>query len=404
VVEASLMVNSTLDLRVLAENIIGIATRLIGSERGSLFLVDRERGTLTSLVAQGVVGPALELRVGDGIVGSVAASGEAVILNQPYDDPRFDPSVDRVTGYRTRSLLTVPVRDRDGELVAVLQLLNNRGGGFTEADVAFLAELGVPFAIGLTTAGMHREIVERERMREELRLAAEIQRTLQPADGCSLPGLCLKTLVRPCLEVGGDYWDLIPSPDESTWWLVMADISGKGVAAGLIASNVQAYLWSRRGDDKTLDRVVREGNDLLYRLTRGRKFATMVVVEWTASTRRLRWVSAGHPPVLVRHRGRVRCLGATGRPIGLLPDQAYTSGDTELEPGDVVVAYTDGVIEAGIGSRSEEFGLERLVRCVAGEGDIDAVLGRIEDALHEHLDNGPLDDDLTVLCAQCEGG
>ena len=124
VIQASALVNSTLDLKELAEHVIGIATRLVGAERGSLFLVDREAGTLESLVAQGINQRRLVLDLGEGIVGAVAESGEALILNEPYGDPRFDRSVDQKTGFRTRSLLTVPVRDRDGTLAAVLQLLN----------------------------------------------------------------------------------------------------------------------------------------------------------------------------------------------------------------------------------------------------------------------------------------
>ena len=112
VVEAGLMVNSTLDLAELAEHVIGIATRLINAERGSLFLVDRETGRLRSMVAQGLTTGPLTVEVGEGIVGAVAASGEAELLDDPYMDSRFDPKVDQLTGFQTRSLLTVPVRDR----------------------------------------------------------------------------------------------------------------------------------------------------------------------------------------------------------------------------------------------------------------------------------------------------
>jgi phosphoserine phosphatase RsbU/P len=399
VVEASVLVNSTLDLKELAEHVISIATHLIGAERGSLFLVEGER--LHSLVAQGLSDQTLSLRVGDGIVGTVAASGEAVILNDPAGDPRFDGRVDRATGFRTRSLLTVPVRDRNGTLVAVLQLLNHSGAGFSAADVAFLAELGVPFAIALTTARLHREIVERERFREELRLAAEIQRTLQPRDRAIIPGLELETYSRPCLEVGGDYYDVVPSSAGDRVWLVVADISGKGVAAGLIASNVQAYLWSRRDDRRGLERVIAEGNDLLYRLTRGRKYATLVVAEWRPSSRTLTWVNAGHPPLLIRHAGSLFPFEATGRPIGLLPDQSYTSRTYTLERDDLFLLYTDGVVEAGVSAPVGELGLERLMEQVAPLVGPAAVVAAVAHGIDAHLDGAAAEDDVTMLCARC---
>lgn len=401
IVEASDLVNSTLDLRELAEHVIRIATQLIGAERGSLFLVEPDDGTLRSLVAQGIEQSELILPIGEGIVGAVAQSGEAVLLNDPYRDPRFDPSVDRTTGFRTRSLLTVPVRDRDGMLVAVLQLLNRTEGEFSAEDVSFLAELGVPFAVALTTARLHRQIVERERLQEELRLAAEIQQTLQPQEREDVPGLKLDTLFRPCLDVGGDYFDMIPIDDEDRWWLIVADISGKGVSAGIIASNVQAYLWSRRNDKSPLEEVMASGNDLLYRLAKGRKFATLVLAEWRPAERLLSWVSAGHPPILLRRNAEIRRLGATGRPIGLLPDQDYRCGTERLEADDLFMLYTDGVFEAGMGSEVGEFGLDRLEGCMRGSADGSAVAVRIEDALRKHLGNAHPDDDVTIVCASC---
>ncbi len=401
VVEASVLVNSTLDLKQLGEHVIGIATSLIGAERGSLFLVEGDR--LRSLVAQGLREAGLVLRVGDGIVGAVAATGEAAILNRPYDDPRFDPTVDRATGFRTRSLLTVPVRDRDGALVAVLQLLNHRRGEFSAADVAFLAELGVPCAIALTTARLHTEIVARERLREELRLAAEIQRTLQPQDRSVVEGLELETCARPCLEVGGDYYDVIPSSTGDRFLLVVADIAGKGVAAGLIASNVQAYMWSRRDDRRPLSLLVADGNELLYRLTRGRKYATLVVVDWQPASRTLTWVNAGHPPFLLRRRGALEPVEATGRPIGLLPEQVYATGSAVLEADDLLLVYTDGVIEAGVNAPVGELGLPLLLERLDPKLGPAEMVRRVNAVVDDHLQGTRPEDDVTLLCARCTG-
>ncbi len=398
VVEAGTLVNTTLDLEELARRVVGLATRLIGADRGSLFLVD-DNG-LRALVAEGVEGGILRVAPGEGIVGTVAATGEPILLDDPYGDPRFDPSFDRTTGFRTRSLLTVPVRDRDGRLVALLQLLNHHRGHFDAEDVDFLAELGVPFAIALSAARMHREIVRRERLQEELRLAGEIQQTLRPRRLDTVPGLELAAWDHPCLEVGGDYYDLIPRSSGS-WWLVMADISGKGVPAGLIASNLQAYLWSRRDDRRSLERVVAEGNDLLHGLARGRKFATMMLAEWYPERSELRWVGAGHPPMLVCRGADVLLLESTGRPVGLLPRQEYAVGTIGLEHGDVVLMFTDGVIEAGMMSDGDELGLERIIEEIRGSRTEHETIERVQQVLESHLAGGQPDDDVTVLCYRC---
>jgi len=397
VVEAGLMVNSTLDLAELAKHVVGIATRLINAERGSLFLVDRETGRLRSMVAQGLTTGPLTVEVGEGIVGAVAASGEAEILDDPYIDSRFDPKVDQLTGFQTRSLLTVPVRDSEGLLIAVLQLLNHRGGGFSLEDVEFLAELGVPFAIALTTANLHREIVAREQLRREVRLAAEIQRALQPEGRADIPGLEIEVLFEPCHEVGGDYWDVIPVGDDR-WWIVVADVSGKGVPAGLVASNIQACLWTRRAGSEPLTSIFSDVNEILCRLTRGRKYATLVAAEWNSTDETLTMVSAGHPPLMLRRKGSVHDFGATGRPIGLLSDQSYESKKTSLATGDTVLLYTDGLLEAGGISGSDEFGLDRIRACLAVDGSPRGVIEKLTAALAAHIEGGELEDDVTLVC------
>jgi sigma-B regulation protein RsbU (phosphoserine phosphatase) len=399
VVEAALMVNSTLDLAELGEHIVDIATRLINAERGSLFLVDSQAGHLRSMVAQGLTNGPLTLAMGEGIVGSVAASGRAEILDDPYADARFDPKVDQLTGFRTRSLLTVPVQDREGTMIAVLQLLNHQVEGFSEADVEFLAELGVPFAIALNTADLHREIVAREQLRREVRLAAEIQRALQPEDRASIPGLEIEVLFRPSHEVGGDYWDVIPV-DDRRWWIVVADVSGKGVPAGLVASNIQACLWSRRTTSEPLTKVVTDVNEILCRLTRGRKHATLVAAEWSSVDETLSWVSAGHPPLLLDRDGSVEEFGATGRPVGLLPDQSYDSETVSLGEGNTVLLYSDGLLEAGGLEGPEEFGLERIRALLPGDQGPRGVIERLRAAAASHLDGREPEDDITLVCLQ----
>ena len=399
IVDASLLVNSDLDLGRIAEHIVGEAARLIGAERGSLFLLDEGGHALVSLVAQGLEGGAITVARGDGIVGTVAATGRPVLLHEPYGDRRFDPGVDKATGFKTRSLLTVPVKDRDGRLVAVLQLLNKRRGTFGRSDITFLAELGAPFALALTTAQLHREIVARERTEQELKLAADIQKTLQPRDLSAIPGLAVTALFNPCLEVGGDYFDCIPT-ERGTWWLVLADVSGKGVSSAIIASNVQAYLWSRRTDTRPIEVVVAEGNDLLHRLAQGRKYATLILVEWDPDAREVRWVNAGHPAAMLRHDGAVERLEATGPPMGLLSRMSYTTHRRALTAGDTLLLFTDGVSEAGEGSPAGEFGLDRIQRLVQRLAPGDDPIQAVAAAVEEHLGGAGASDDVTLLCAR----
>ncbi len=311
----------------------------------------------------------------------------------------FDRSFDEATGFRTRSLLTVPVRDRERRLAAVLQLLNRKRGGFTREDATFLSELGVPFALALSAARLHRAIVERERMERELKLAAEIQRILLPSPGTRLPGLELAVLSRPCHEVGGDYYDFIPGED-GTWWIALGDVAGKGVPSALIASNLQSFLWSRRNGGDSLAALLAEGNNLLKRLTQGSKYATLVLLEWAPGERRLKWANAGHPPALLLRGGAVERLGATGPPLGLIPGLPYRSGEVALDPGDRLLLVTDGVTEASVEIGGEEFGMDRTEAELAAEGGPEGVLRRLQQSVTEHLAGRDPADDLTCLCLQ----
>ncbi len=140
-------------------------------------------------------------------------------------------------------------RERIRRLEAVVE------AGLMVNSTLDLAELGVLFALALTTANLHCEIVAREQLKREVNLAAEIQRALQPEGRADIPGLEIEVLFEPCHEVGGDYWDVIPV-DVDRWWIVVADVSGKGVPAGLVASNFQACLWARRTGTDSLTSII----------------------------------------------------------------------------------------------------------------------------------------------------
>src|SRR3990170_1726489 len=179
-VEASKILNSTLDLPELLGLILKMAQENTGADRGSLFLVDHERQEIWSLLAHGLEQKEIRLPMGKGIAGAVAATGDIVNLADAYTDPRFDRDFDQRFGYRTKALLCLPITDRDDKTVGVLQLLNKRDGNFDAEDVDFLQSLSVHSAIALENARLHRESLERQRMEREMALARSIQ--LEPGD------------------------------------------------------------------------------------------------------------------------------------------------------------------------------------------------------------------------------
>ncbi|MFN7134855.1 MAG: GAF domain-containing protein, partial [Myxococcales bacterium] len=156
ILEVAKALTSQRDLDRLLEMILKEAVKVVDADRCSLFIVDRARKELWTKVAQGT--SEIRIPLGTGIAGAVAASGEVVNIPDAYDDPRFNRSVDLATGYRTRTILCVPMRDAAGEVVGVIQALNKHGGSFTSEDEELLQALGGAAAAALENVFLHEEI------------------------------------------------------------------------------------------------------------------------------------------------------------------------------------------------------------------------------------------------------
>ena len=381
-VEASKTLNSTLDLPELIGIILNLATRNTGADRGTVFLIDRETSELWSLVAQGLEQREIRLPMGKGIAGAVAESGEEVNLPDAYADARFDREFDQRFGYRTRSLLCVPIQDRDGKIVGVLQLLNKADGGFTGDDLEFLESLSVHFAMALENARLHRESLERQKMERELTLARGIQQALLPEAPPVVEGLEIAVRHESSLQVGGDYYDFLPISPENLL-VVVADVEGKGVASALIMSNLQATLRAVVSHVHSLEGIMFTLNESILAGARSCKFMTLFLGLIHLPTRALHYVNAGHvPPAVLRAEGEPVTLAAGGLPIGLFPQSRYTRGSLELEAGDILLACTDGITEAdnAAGDQFESEGMVKLAvahRQGAAQQIVDTVCAQV---------------------------
>jgi sigma-B regulation protein RsbU (phosphoserine phosphatase) len=360
IVEATKRLNSTLDLAELLNIILQLTTRQTGAERGTVFLIDREREEIWSLVGMGLDQHEIRLPINRGIAGHVAASGDTINLADAYADPRFESEVDLRLGFRTRSLLCLPIRNKDGETIGVLQLLNKKSGLFTHADEGMLRAISDHVALALENAQLHREMIHKQRMERDLALARSIQVGLLPERPPELDGFDIAVSHRPSLEAGGDYYDFIPlAPD--TILTVVADVEGKGVGSAMVMANLQATLHALLAHLHSLERLVESLNDMILADTRGQKFMTMFIGLLDQPHRTLHYVNAGHvPPAVVRADGSVEYLREGGMVVGLFPSVHYDRGHVRLNTGDIVVSCTDGITEA-MDKESEEFGQPRLV-------------------------------------------
>jgi sigma-B regulation protein RsbU (phosphoserine phosphatase) len=407
IIEATKKLNSTLDLGELISIILQIATRQTGAERGTVFLVDRERNEIWSLVGLGLEQQVIRLPAERGIAGWVAREGSAVRLENAYDDARFEPDIDRRLGFKTRQLLCLPIRNEAGAIIGVLQLLN-KAEGFTDEDEAFLDALSAHVALALEKAQLHRERVEKEKMERDLALAREIQAGLLPEGPPAFSGIEIAVSHRASQMVGGDYYDFLPVQvdGKESLLLVVADVEGKGAASALVMANVQATLHALADHVETLEKLPATINHKLLMgarssTTGGRmtKYLSMFLALVESGGRNLTYVNAGHvPPAVIRADGRIEWLEAGGMIVGLLPDVQFESGAVALSPGDLMVACTDGITEA-MDSVGTEFSRQRMAELVIGvrERGPEEIMRVVLAEVETHSRNGMYEDDRILM-------
>lgn len=173
-IEITKRVNSTIDIDELLKIILEIALEITNADRGTVYLVDEMTGELWSKVLQGDEIREIRLKIGQGIAGYVAQTGEVINLIDAYQDPRFNPEVDRKTGYRTKTMLCQPIKDKNDKIVGVFQLINKKDGVFTKKDEEMLSALSIHASIAIQNAKMAQELVNSERLAVIGRMASSI--------------------------------------------------------------------------------------------------------------------------------------------------------------------------------------------------------------------------------------
>jgi serine phosphatase RsbU (regulator of sigma subunit) len=258
-----------------------------------------------------------------------------------------------------------------------------------------------PLLIGAAFGGLvyllALELVDRVRVRDELEVARELQSNLLPGELPLVPGYLSAHSYRTANEVGGDYYDLMPLPDGRIA-LVVSDASGHGMAAGLVMAIANATLKTALDLDPAPERVIALLNRTLCRTGNRRTFMSAFFALLDPRTGEIEYVCAGHPyPYLLRADGSFEELGTGGLPLGLKEPLAVETGRTVLRPGDLLLLYTDGLVEAVNPLGTEAFGYERLRALLEQGGTPASAHRRILESFDLHVGQEPLRDDLTML-------
>ena len=397
-VEASKALSSTLDLSELLGKILEVAKSQVGAERGTIYLVDRKGNEIWSLIAHGLKQEEIRLPLGSGIAGHVAETGEILNIPDVYAHPRFNPELDKKFGFRTTNLLCLPIRNKSGTIIAALQLLNKKGSVFTDEDVDFLSTLSGHIGLALENAQLHQDLLEKQRMQQELDVAQGIQRGLLPETVPAYDGFDIAVLNEPYLTVGGDYYDFL-SLGPQTLLIIVADVQGKGVSSALVMSNLQATLRTLINHLHSLERIAESVNRMILEHTRGERYLSMFLGMIDTGRKKIHYINCGHvPPLLVREGTDPLALSEGGTVIGLFEDTRYERGQQALQTGDLLLLCTDGITES-MNAEEEEYGSDRLVRMARQSRTEEAqqIVDRISADVGEFSRHGTLHDDKVMM-------
>jgi sigma-B regulation protein RsbU (phosphoserine phosphatase) len=354
------------DLDELLWLIIKELVETIGAERGAVFLVDEEKDELFSHVLLEDTGVLREIRVkmGEGISGYVAVTGEVLNIEDAYEDSRFLRVYDETTGFRTRTMLTAPMCNPQGKIIGVVQLLNKMGGPFTSRDERLLIAMAAQAAISIENARLYEQEMLQRLLNQELETARMIQESFLPQVVPQQAGWDIVAYWHPMSEVAGDFYDLYTLPD-GRLAVVIADVSGKGVPAALFMALTVTVLRFAMSLNFPPEELMRRANRSIIADQQSKMFATVFVGYLDVESSELKFASAGHNPPLLYRAATKECeyLEASGVAIGLFTEAAYVGETVMLEEGDVLVLYTDGITEM-INAEEEEFGEERLEELV----------------------------------------
>ncbi|MEM9597830.1 MAG: SpoIIE family protein phosphatase [Acidobacteriota bacterium] len=380
--DVGLAIAATLDLEELGEEVLLRAVSLLDARRGALYLIDDGRYRLVSrfggsaretfsdedLDVAAIVG-------GDGEAEEVlpAASHMMAAAVEIHGDPR--------------GLLVVGDKEsRTGV------------GPFPPSDRRTLDLFATQAAIALENAKLHRLALEKERLEREMELAAEIQKQLLPEQMPEIPGFEVLGWNRPARQIGGDYFDF-QGLGEGQWVLVVGDVTGKGMPAALLVSTLHSalhVLLDRMDVDPSL---IQRLNRHIFESSAANKFITMLMASLDTTRHRFTYLNAGHNPgLLLRRDGEVLELSSAGLPLGLLPLGDYGSSALDLEPGDLVCLYSDGITECEAPDE-EQYGLERLVELLRRNQDrpLQDIITEIDCAMIHFAKGEPQGDDQTVV-------
>ena len=392
--------NSSLDLDEVLNRVIDEVIEILHAERGFVMLFGPD-GSQTFSVARGLDRKTIDqpqFQVSQSIVRKVAGDGQPILTSDAQSDSRFNMR-QSIMLLGLRSILCVPLKVKDQVKGVVYADNRFEAGIFTQADLDLLTAIASIAAIAVENARLYQMAVEKGRMQRELQLAREMQTTFLPQEVPQAHGWEFAARWEPAREVAGDYYDFIPVGPDSLG-LVIADVTDKGAPAALFMVFSNSIVRASVHPSISPADSIANANRLICSKSPNAMFVSLVYVLIDTKTGQATYVNAGHNPPLYYHAGedRLERLSRTGMVLGIEPETGFTQRSLDLQPGDLILLYTDGLTDA-INAQEQEFGMDLLEVIVWENRHLSAeeIINRLEEALIKHSGDITPFDDVTLL-------
>jgi len=384
-----------LALDELLPQIIDSLREIVHYDAAGIFLVDPSNGQFEGQVLRGYKIDSLnqvKQKVGQGIMGVVIQTGQAVRVGDVSKDPQYIKARDT-----SQSEMAVPLLS-EGKVIGCFNLESDLKDAYSEHDQELLTTFASHAAIAIERVQFYREVLRKRQYEEELALARQIQLSFLPRNVPSFPPYDLAGINFPSQAVGGDYYDFVPLTDRDLG-IVIGDVSGKGIGAALIMASFRASLRAECYHQFAIRDILAAVNHFLWESTAADQFVTAFYGVLNREKGLLTYGNAGHdPPVLIRADGEVEKLPATGIVLGAFSEAVYEERTITLKPGDALLLYTDGVTEAK-NPKDEEFRLDGLIAQYFQHRDLQSgpLVRQITRAVQRYSAPEAIGDDLTVI-------
>jgi len=392
-------ITSTHSIEHIVDMIVKKCVKHLQVEQGAVMLLDEKNQSnplKTMIRQQDTLYDMLPYRLDAQLTGWMLKHKTPLLVKDLKNDDRFKSFMEDESPIK--SLLGVPLILK-GKIIGVLSVFNKHSSeGFTESDQRLLSIIAAQSAQIIENARLYLEEQNLMLMQEEMRLAAETQINLLPKSIPKVADYQIAGKSIPAKDVGGDYYDFIQI-DDNNFAFCLGDVSGKGMSAAMLMSNLQATLRAQILSGVNSKETITRTNPVLFQNTDSTKFVTLFLGIVNIKSNEINYCNAGHNnPYYLDKNNQIKELDVGGLILGFQPDSLYLEGKIQFHPDEMIVLYSDGITEA-MNDQNEEFGEERLIKLITKykNEDIYKLIDRIIVAVNAFSEGVAQSDDITLM-------